>query len=225
MGKLGTFRKLYMFFFMVPFPLFLYYTINGFGGSRFGFLTRPYLALFYLGLSVLLWIYIFGYTFINWKINKPEIKNYFWHVLGWGVLISVVIYYYIFSYNLESNGTGWRFLTFFHPLVLIPIWSIFFVGLMKWGIGLLHNKLPYEKDLLARGIKTTANVVSAQQTGLYINKQPQVRFVLEFTDQNGKTHKISRNRVLSLLNLGMASQKELPIIYLPEDPKKLKIDV
>src|SRR3546814_5976546 len=42
-------------------------------------------------------------------------------VLGWMLLLVAVIGYYVFSYRYEHEGTGWRFLTFFHPLLICPL--------------------------------------------------------------------------------------------------------
>src|SRR5690606_15808571 len=36
--------------------------------------------------------------------------------LGWLLLIGLILGYYMLSYRYENQGTGWRFLTFFHPL-------------------------------------------------------------------------------------------------------------
>src|SRR3546814_9789441 len=71
------------------------------------------------------------------------------------------------------------------------------------------------------GKKTMAEVVSAKQTGTYINEQPQVQFDLNYEDSRGQRHRVSMKTIVSLLNLDMAKQKEIEIFYLEDDPQKI----
>lgn len=218
-----------MFFFIVPFPMFLYYTIHWFGPGRFMRLPNPYLALTWLGLSVFLWALILIALFRKWKLTKPDKKGYFTRLLGWALTAGAVAGYYVFSYNLESNGTGWRFLTFWHPLLIIPLGTLFYSFVFSQVLNILGNIMggisPSDRELEERGIETQASVVSARQTGVYVNNQPQVLFELEFKDEKGTTHHVKYKRIVSLLNLGIASQSTLPIRYLPENPQKIKIHI
>lgn len=227
MKQLGNFWRIYMFFFIVPFPMFLYYTIHWFGPGRFARLTNPYLALTWLGLSVFLWALILLALFRKWKLTRPDSKGYFSRLLGWALIVGAVSGYYVFSYNLESNGTGWRFLMFWHPLIIIPLGILFYSFVFSRVFNMLGKIMGgiSSKELDERGIDTRASVVSAHQTGLYINNQPQVLFELEFKDQTGNLHRVKHKQIVTLLNLGIASQGTLPITYLPENPQKIKIHV
>src|SRR3546814_18510324 len=49
-------------------------------------------------------------------------------VLCWLLLVLAVAGYYAFSYWYESSGSGWRFLTFWHPLVLCAAILLFTQG-------------------------------------------------------------------------------------------------
>jgi hypothetical protein len=64
-----TFWALYMLFFAIPFPMFLYYGIN----SEFDVTTlqekNPYLALGYLALSVILWLIVLIGYFRKWIVQ------------------------------------------------------------------------------------------------------------------------------------------------------------
>src|SRR5690606_38181911 len=42
-------------------------------------------------------------------------------LLAWLLMVGVVASYFVLSYHYENQGTGWRFLTFFHPLLICPI--------------------------------------------------------------------------------------------------------
>lgn len=68
------------------------------------------------------------------------------------------------------------------------------------------------------GKKTKASLRNAKQTGLTINNQPQVLFEIEYTDETGRKYQVKLKKIVSLLNLGMAREKELMIFYLPDEP-------
>src|SRR5690606_6751385 len=96
------------------------------------------------------------------------------------LLLLAVAGYYVFSYYYEGNGTGWRFLTFWHPLVLCPV----ILHVYRGGLSALLKMFVGDPEDLLRlkyyGRKATAQVLSASQTGTYVNTQPQVWFELEY---------------------------------------------
>lgn len=142
-------------------------------------------------------------------------------MIGWILIVCAVIAYYLFSYHLESNGAGWRFLVFWHPLVLCPIILLFY----QIGLGALLGKLVGNpKDALRLkyyGKRALAKIISAKQTGTYINEQPQVKFILEFLDDEGKKYNTDFKQVISLLEVSITQRKEIEIFYLPENPQKV----
>lgn len=141
-------------------------------------------------------------------------------LLAWLLITAAVAGYYVYSYQLENYGRGWRFLAFYHPLVLCPF--ILLVGRISFGklislfIGAPGNML----QLKYYGIRTDAQIISAEQTGTYINEQPQVRFELRYQDNLGKTHTASLKKIVPLLDLNITKQESIPVFYLKEDPKQ-----
>ncbi|HEY8960535.1 hypothetical protein [Chitinophaga sp.] len=142
-------------------------------------------------------------------------------LLAWLLIVSAIAGYYVYSYQLENFGRGWRFLEFYHPLVLCPF--ILLVGRISFGklirlfIGGPGNGL----QLKYYGIRTDAQIVSAEQTGTYINEQPQVRFELRYQDNLGKTHTASLKKIVPLLDLNITKQESIPVFYLKEDPTQV----
>lgn len=138
--------------------------------------------------------------------------------LGWLAIAAAIVWYYQFSYGLESNGRGWRFLAFYHPLLLCPVILL----VTHWGIGKIANiftGIPGNSlELKYYGYRTDAKVVSVSQTGTYINEQPEVRFELNYTDHLGQTHNASVKKIVPLINLAMAQAQSLPIFYLKDKP-------
>ncbi|MBS0027780.1 hypothetical protein ACTJJ0_03880 [Chitinophaga sp. 22321] len=140
----------------------------------------------------------------------------------WLLVAAAVVYYGIFSYTLENNGTGWRFLKFYHPLVLCPLILIGSRIGLGWLLGLFTGGSP-ETNLHFKyyGLRTDAKVLSAEQTGTYINEQPQVRFELQYQDDLGKTHVVSLKKIVSLMDLGTVKQAPMPVFYLKDKPEQV----
>ncbi len=139
-------------------------------------------------------------------------------IIGLVLIVAAITGYYFFSYQYEGGGASWQFIVFWHPLILCPLILLF----NDLGIGgLLRKHLgPGKHDLRLKlyGRKTMATLKSASQTGLSVNDQPQLLFVLEYTDNLGKKYQVSFKKVVSLLDLDIARKEQLAIFYLPEAP-------
>src|SRR5690606_21297299 len=150
-----------------------------------------------------------------------ETGRLMWCIAAWLFVVALIICYYIFSYQLENKGTGWRFLTFWHPLIIRPLSVLFmFFGILGF-IG-KFNGLP--KDTLRvkfHGKNAVATIIRAEQTGTYINEQPQVRFELEYLDAKGQAHQVSLKKIVNLLDVGITREKTIPIFYLEDDPQQV----
>ncbi len=314
---LSVFWALYAFFFAVPFPMILYYSINYAGGGRSVFsLSNPYLALTYLAVSLLLWTYWLVRMFRKWvlqplrderntrrlaqegvireaqvvaskatgkliqghpqkevtfrfgnlcgtpihetfplvdtrpnlgrfevgksvrlRINKDlgklpvlaidgsdvqkDNRRWLLSVLGWLLILVAVAAYYVLSYRYENGGTGWRFLAFYHPLLLCPLTLLGMGWIFGGGLGRLFLGTGDALRLKYGGYRAEARVLNAQQTGTYINEQPQVRFELEYEDAKGVTHRVSLKKIVSLLDMGIAKASVIPIFYLADQPQKV----
>ncbi|QJB34045.1 hypothetical protein HF329_23245 [Chitinophaga oryzae] len=143
-------------------------------------------------------------------------------VLLWLLIVGAIAGYYYFSYHLENDGYGWRFMKFYHPLVLCPV--ILFAT--HFGLGALLKLFSGgDPDTLLRikyyGIQTMAEVVSASQTGTYINEQPQVKFELRYKDEYGKTYNTELKKIVSLIDLGMTRQETVSVFYLKDKPSEV----
>lgn len=140
--------------------------------------------------------------------------------LAWLLVVAAIVGYYVYSYMLENHGRGWRFMAFYHPLLLCPlillVSRIGFGWLLKLFIGAPDKVLQFKYY----GLRTDAQIVSAEQTGTYINEQPQVRFELRYQDDLGKTHTASLKKIVPLLDLGMTKQESIPVFYLKENPQQ-----
>lgn len=157
------------------------------------------------------------------KKTTPKTRNY---TYGFFALILFALGYLIFSYWLQNNGSGWRFLHFWHPWVMIPIWGLTFgwlllqvlVGRLIGGVGSKDTN-----ELVFKGKATRASVINAAQTGTYINEQPQVKYEIVFTDDRGNVHNASFKKIVNLMDLHTVGHKEQMILYLPDNPQKVML--
>lgn len=139
--------------------------------------------------------------------------------LGWLALVAIISWYYIYSYHTESMGMGWRFMVFWHPLILCPaILLLYRVG-FPLIIRVFEGKKKGEAALIKlKGIKTTARLLSANQTGTYINEQPMVLFKVEYIDFQNHTRRAELKKIVNLLDLNIVKQANIDIFYLKENP-------
>ena len=137
--------------------------------------------------------------------------------LGILLIVLSIIYMlgtFIWHYHTFSNGNGWRFLSFWHPWLITPYSSLLMFG----RVSLLLTSKKDDEQLILRGRQASATVIKFEQTGTYINEQPEIRFTLEFTDYKGKQHLISFTEIVLITDLYKNAEKTREILYLPEDP-------
>nr|WP_294781145.1 hypothetical protein [uncultured Flavobacterium sp.] len=151
--------------------------------------------------------------------NKVNTKSIVIRSLFLVLFIAVVVYFYFYAYTSENQGMGWRFLSIKHPLLLSPT-----ILIATWiGLRLLMQTLNVHTGQKAalfkfKGIKIKAKVLDTKITS-YINEQPRVAFDLQFYDEKKHVHQCTLKKVVSLLKLNTASQEEIEIIYIPDNPK------
>lgn len=136
-------------------------------------------------------------------------------------VVAYMVGTFAWHYATFSNGHGWRFLSLWHPWLMTP-----FVGLIMFNFLSVLGKLSSgskgnEEKLLLLGKKTTAAVQRAEQTGTYINEQPQIKYILQFTDDKGNEHVATVKRIVPLTELHTVNAATQEILYLPEDPQQL----
>lgn len=144
--------------------------------------------------------------------------------LAWFAFACLVVWYYVYSYDLESNGTGWRFMGIGHPLLtcafMLLLYRAFAAFIVKKFIG-----KPDQLFLIKfKGSQTTARLIKFSQTGTYINAQPMVDFELEYTNQFNQKHRANIKKIVDLFDLDSVRQEYFSIFYLKEDPQKIAFE-
>ncbi|MEH3113947.1 hypothetical protein [Pedobacter terrae] len=163
--------------------------------------------------------FIFASTAVSIKKTTIFLTN-----LAWLTFTSLVVWYYIYSYDIESNGMGWRFMGIGHPLLtcafMLLLYRTFGAFIAKKFIG-----KPHQLFLIKfKGIQTTARLIKFSQTGTYINAQPMVDFELEYTNQFNQKHRANIKKIVDLFDLDSVRQEYFSIFYLKEEPQKIAFE-
>lgn len=144
--------------------------------------------------------------------------------LGWLAFTCIVAGYFVYSYSSESEGMGWRFISLGHPLLVCPAGLLFY----RFLGAIIQSKFlgrPNELFLIKfKGIRTTARLIKASQTGTFINEQPMINFEVEFTDQHNQKHRANLKMIVDLLDLDITKQEHVSIFYLKENPQKIALE-
>src|SRR5690606_34047856 len=79
-----------------------------------------------------------------------------------------------------------------------------------------------EMFLINEGIRGEAEILSREQTGTYINEQPQVKFKLLITTPDSAPYKVEHKEIINLLDLGSIPEgKKLPVVIHPDNPEDI----
>lgn len=143
--------------------------------------------------------------------------------IGAAIGIVLVAAAYVAAYRLQSEGLGWTFLSFGHPLLVCPL---VLCGYML-GLRLLGRLLQADARgdaLKYRGIGVEARVLKVRQTGTYLNEQPQVEFQLEYTDRDGDVQRASVRRFIPLIDLANIPREHVTLLYDPDDRGNVRLE-
>jgi len=156
------------------------------------------LVAIYLGLLIIVAFCL--YTFIAWPIWKKGGQNLETTVALLG------------SEKLKS------------PVLLIAA-----VGLVNFlffhFIDYVTGKTPNHSEFKYHGKQTKATVIRYEKTGVRINKNPQVKFNIVFTTDQGQRIKTSVKRVIDELAIGRIHEMtHFDILYLPNRPDKVQLN-
>jgi hypothetical protein len=161
----------------------------------------------------------FIFTGTEIRINKGVVLL---RSLGWLALVALLVGYYVYAYQSESHGMGWRFMSFGHPLIVCPLVLLFYRILVDLVVNKLGGDYKDNTPLIKfKGIKTNARLISSSQTGTYINEQPMIRFELEYTDEKQQKHNGNIKKIVNLLDLNSTKVEYVEIFYLQSDPQRI----
>ncbi|MBW2528417.1 MAG: hypothetical protein JRI23_29850 [Deltaproteobacteria bacterium] len=99
--------------------------------------------------------------------------------------------------------------------------TLFFVFKMLKG---LHSAAKQEQQLLASGAPAQGQIVAVQQTGTYVNHQPQVQIVVMVTPPGGQPYQAQLLKILSMIEIPQYQPgAQVQIRYDPTNPSRIAI--
>ena len=79
-----------------------------------------------------------------------------------------------------------------------------------------------EMFLINEGIRGEAEILSREQTGTYINEQPQVKFKLLITTPDSAPYEVEHKEIVNLLDMGsIPVGKKVPVVVHPDNPEDI----
>ena len=79
-----------------------------------------------------------------------------------------------------------------------------------------------EMFLINEGIRGEAVILSREQTGTYINEQPQVKFKLLITTPDSAPYEVEHKEIVNLLDMGSIPEgKKVPVVVHPDNPEDI----
>jgi len=79
-----------------------------------------------------------------------------------------------------------------------------------------------EMYLIQNGIKSEAKILDMQQTRVYINHNPRIKFLLQITTPYGESYQIEHKQAVNIMDLSyIRVGAVLPVLVDPKNPKKI----
>lgn len=158
---------------------------------------------------------------LNNKITFQEVKSKVKIVFKMFRILGVLIMVAGFGYTLyifHQDMSKWSNMDTLAIAITVGI-GLEIVGIL--GEFLYNGML--RKRIQKNGVDTLGKIISARQTGTYVNEQPEIELTLSYK-VNGKDMTGVTKSIISLLDLSKITEgTELVIKYLPDEPEKIVI--
>ena len=132
---------------------------------------------------------------------------------------------FLVNYKVFSDGDGWRWLSPWHPWVLIPFWGMLLLNKINGVVGSLgmQTNAKDSNELMLYGVRTKAEITRSNQTGTYINEQPKMNIRIKYQHQRGQEHNVDKTQIVLLNELPKFQKGPVEILYLPDKPDIVKV--
>lgn len=108
-------------------------------------------------------------------------------------------------------------------LYIMGVSFIIFPLIGAFGVYYYYKRInDRETFLINEGIRGEAEILSREQTGTYINEQPQVKFKLLITTPYDEPYEIEHKEIINLLDMGSIPEgRKVPVVIHPDNPKDI----
>jgi hypothetical protein len=119
---------------------------------------------------------------------------------------------------------GIAFWIFMPEIYIGQIW-VFVAVLLIVIFGLVGRAAKRAEQLKREGVRGTATILGMEQTGVYVNEQPQVRFRLRVEASGMTPYEVEKKAVVPLIALGtLGAGRPLTVFIDREDRERMTID-
>ena len=124
----------------------------------------------------------------------------------------------IVGFSIHSKMPGNSMQTFTYILGGIFVLAALFIAVYIFMAGIREER--FEEN----AIHGVATIISREQTGLFFNNQPQVRFLLDISAPGREQYQVEHKEIVSLLDLGTVSPgAKFPVLIDRDNGKKIKM--
>ena len=100
------------------------------------------------------------------------------------------------------------------------------VGIIVFVRRFINKNVAPNRGILQNGISAQARIVGVQQTGMMLNNQPQIEFVLDVQPPVGAPYRAQTKAIIPLINIPQFQPGvDLPVKIHPSDPMQVVLDV
>lgn len=102
---------------------------------------------------------------------------------------------------------------------------IFFPLMGTLGVYYYYKRInDRETFLINEGMRGEAEILSREQTGTYINEQPEVKFKLLITTPDLAPYELEHKEIVNLLDMGSIPEgRKIPVAVNPDNPKDIML--
>ena len=150
-----------------------------------------------------------------------QVSNKIWIVTTFPMLlvgVGMIVYGMMVSPEALTDD-GYPLNSF---LYLMGVFFIVFPLLGAFGVYYYYKRInDRETFLMNEGIKGEAEILSREQTGTYINEQPQVKFKLLITTPM-ENYELEHKEIVNLLDMGsIPVGRKIPVMVNPDNPRDI----
>lgn len=133
------------------------------------------------------------------------------------LLFAAVFFYW--SYQASITGDSVMATDLFWIGVLI---AVIILGTFGGIFGFYYYVNKKESNLKENGIEGQAAILSAEQTGMYMNNLPQVKMLLEITIPGEVPYQIEHKQIMNYISIGgFSAGHVVPVLVDPNNPKNI----
>ncbi len=150
-----------------------------------------------------------------------------WEVPKWMYLIIIIPFFVVgivmifYGYTSSPETLAADEVPSKEFLYMIGVFFMVMPFISALGVGLFYKRInDREINLMENGLKGEAEILSANQTGVYLNEIPQIKFLLKIKSPYGETYQMEHKDVVNMLDLSSVKVGAKLLVYVDPNNEK-----